>query len=189
MGARYHTVAIGLHWLIAAAIAANLILGSWMDDDALPKAVQFDLYQWHKSLGITVLLLSVARLLWRLGHQPPPPPDTMKSWEIWAARLTHVTLYALMIALPLTGWWIVSLSTLNIPTMLYGIVPWPHLPVEFVADRKEAAHTISELHEWLANLLLILIAAHIAAALKHHFINRDGVMWRMLPRFSSHRRE
>jgi cytochrome b561 len=174
---RYSAVAIALHWLIAAAVIALVLMGLVMT--GLPDkdlALKFSLYQWHKSVGVTVLLLSLARLAWRLGHRPPPLPAAMRPWERLAARATHVGFYILIIAIPLFGWAMVSASPYNIPTVLYGVVTWPHLPVP-----KAAFEAFKEGHELLAWGAVALLALHVAAALKHHYILRDDVLARMLP--------
>lgn len=177
MTSRYSAVAIVLHWLIALAIAALVIMGivmTGLPDTELTR--KFALYQWHKSIGVTVLGLSLLRLAWRLTHRPPPLPDNLKPWERLAARATHVGFYVLIIAIPLLGWAMVSASPYNIPTLLYGAVPWPHLPVP-----KAGFEAFKAVHVWLAFGTLALLALHVAAALKHHYILRDDVLARMLP--------
>lgn len=174
---RYSAVAIGLHWLIALAIVALVVIGIIMT--GLPDtelARKFLLYQWHKSVGVTVLLLSLVRLGWRLAQRPPPLPGNLKPWERAAARLTHAGFYVLIIVIPLLGWAMVSASPYNIPTVLYGEIPWPHLPVP-----KSAFGAFKAGHVWLAFGAVGLLALHVAAALKHHYILRDDVLARMLP--------
>ena len=174
---RYSAVAILLHWLIALAIIALLVMGIVMT--GLPDtdlALKFGLYQWHKSVGITVLLLSLLRLLWRLTHRPPPLPGNLRPWERLAARVTHVGFYVLIIVIPLLGWAMVSASPYNIPTVLYGEISWPHLPVP-----KSAFEGFKAGHVWLAFGAVGLLALHVAAALKHHYILKDDVLARMLP--------
>ncbi|MFA6605555.1 MAG: cytochrome b/b6 domain-containing protein [Sphingomonas sp.] len=125
MRTRYSAIAILLHWAIAALILANLLLGWRMG--YLKGLAQFDMFQLHKSIGITVLLLSVARLGWRMLNPPPPLLISMKTWERRAAGTTHWLFYGLMIGMPLTGWAMVSVSAYNIPTLLWKTVPWPHI--------------------------------------------------------------
>ncbi|NIJ09496.1 cytochrome b561 [Sphingomonas vulcanisoli] len=180
---RYSLVAIAFHWLIALLILFNLYLG-WSMDHWATGMSKFSIFQLHKSIGITVLALSVLRLLWRLTHKAPPFPATMQAWERTAASVTHWTFYALMIVLPFTGWIVVSASPLNIPTLLFKTVPLPHLG--FVHDqpigtRTAIDHGIGTTHLVLAYIFGALILIHIAAALKHQFIQRDGVLRRMLP--------
>lgn len=179
---RYSTVAIVLHWTIAALILLNIWFGWRMS--GLKGMAQFELFQLHKSIGITVLLLSVVRLGWRLINPAPPYPATMTRLERLAASVMHWLLYGFMIILPLTGWIIVSASPYNLPTVLFETVPWPHLG--FVHDlpmtvRQTIETRVGTVHEWFAWSLLSLAAFHAAAALKHHFWNRDDVLSRMLP--------
>ena len=183
---RYTSVAISLHWLIALSIVLQLASGLWMGDairDDATKAFAFEVFQWHKSLGLTVLLLSLLRLAWRLGHRAPPLPEGMSLPERLAARTTHVLFYVLMIALPMTGWLVVSTSTFGLPTLFWGLFAWPHLPVEGLeAAAKAAWHESSEeLHELLAYVTIALLVLHVAAVLKHQWVDRDGVLGRMLP--------
>jgi cytochrome b561 len=178
----YDRVAKFLHWLIALAIIGMLALGWIMS--SMPNAPgKFALFQWHKSIGITILLLSLIRLAWRLMHPPPALPAAMPRWEKYAANLTHSLFYVLMIGMPFLGWIMVSASKMNIPTMLYGFIPWPHLPVIPTLDNKDAiGHTAGQMHGLLAYVLAGLIVLHIGAASKHHLIERNDVVLRMAPR-------
>src|SRR5690242_10051819 len=117
---RFSAVAIALHWAIAALIVTNIAIGLKTDD--LHGLVKFQVLQWHKSFGITVLLLSLGRFAWRLVNRPPPHPHHMPTWESTAATAAHWAFYFLMVALPLTGWIMVSASPTNIPTLLYKTV-------------------------------------------------------------------
>ena len=183
-GARYTAVAIVLHWLIALAILVQIGLGLAMTQLALSPMRQFQLYQLHKSVGITVLLLVLLRVLWRLGHRPPPLPTAMPAVERRAAEGTHLLLYTLLLGLPLTGWAVVSASPFNIPTVLYGIVPWPHLPVlPGLHDKAPVEAVLKAIHAYGAWVLIAVLALHIGAALRHAFLLRDDVLWRMLPVF------
>ena len=125
---RYDAVAIILHWTIGLGILALIAIGLTMTHLGLAPMAKFQLYQLHKSIGITVLLAVLLRLLWRLTHRPPPLP-AMPPLEKAAAEGTHRLLYLLMLVIPLSGWALVSVSPFNLPTVLYGVVPWPHLPV------------------------------------------------------------
>ncbi len=179
---RYSWVAIFLHWGIAVLIAWNLLVGFRMH--AASGLAQFNLFQLHKSIGISVLLLSLLRLTWRLGHRPPRLPTSMRGWEHALARITHVGLYAIMIGLPLTGWAVVSTSPLNIPTLLFHTVPWPHLPLLHdlaPVARKHANDVFDASHVVLMWGSLALIALHVTGALKHALVERDGVLHSMLP--------
>jgi cytochrome b561 len=179
---RYSAVAILLHWLIAALILLNIWFGWRMGQ--VKGLAQFELFQLHKSIGILVLLLSVARLGWRLLNPPPTYPASMTRWERRTAATAHWALYGFMILLPLTGWVIVSASLYNLPTLLFKTVPWPHIGFVHTlptATRKAIEDQVGEIHEWLAWTLLALVVFHVAAALKHHLWDRDDVVVRMLP--------
>jgi cytochrome b561 len=183
---RYTRVAIILHWVMAVGIAALASMGLAMTHLKLEPMQLFQLYQLHKSIGITVLLAAFLRLAWRLSHRSPDLPEAMPAVEKAAAAGGHLLLYALMFALPLTGWALVSVSVLNIPTVLYGILPWPDLPLLPALDNKAPAEALLKLvHAYGAYALLALVAVHTAAGLRHHFIIRDDVLRRMLP----HRRQ
>ena len=178
---RYTTVAIILHWLIALCIIALLVMGVWMTNYA-HGFTQFQLFQLHKSVGITVLALSLARLGWRLAHPAPPLPADMPRWEKFAARFTHVLFYVLMIFMPLSGWAIVSTASMNLPTVLYGIIPLPHLPgLDGLPDKHAANHLFATAHYLEAWLMAGLLALHVGAACMHQFIRRDVVVHHMLP--------
>ena len=167
---RYSGGAVLLHWLIALAIAFQLALGF-----AMPKnASGFELYQLHKSVGVTILLLTLARLAWRLTHRPPAAVEG--GFQGFLAKAVHTLLYAFMVGAPLTGWAIVSTARLKVPTLLYGTVPWPHLPLP--AAISEA---MEETHELLGWIGLALIVLHVAGALRHQLLLRDGLLRRMGP--------
>jgi len=179
--ATYGPVAKFLHWLIAIAIIAMLAIGWTMG--SLPMGHdKIALIQLHKSIGITILLLSLFRLGWRLKHTAPPLPDHMATWEKIAAEATHVAFYVLIIGMPLTGWVMVSASPLNVPTVLYGFIPWPHLPIlPELENKKEISHIFNRMHGIAAYIVAALLVLHIAAAQKHHWIDRDDVLTRMAP--------
>ena len=180
---KYTGVAIGLHWLIALLILGQIAGGIYMADLA-NSASKFELYQQHKSFGITILILSLFRLAWRFTHAVPPLPEGMKNWERLAARGTHIAFYILMIGIPIGGWALVSASPFadSVPTYVFGIVPWPHMPFfGGVADREALAASLAGLHKTGAFATMGLLVLHIAAALKHHFVNKDTVLARMSP--------
>ena len=182
MPTSYGAVAKFLHWTIALAIIGMIVLGDVMMDLPRTDPLKFSLFQWHKSIGIAILLLSVFRLAWCFVNPPPPLPAGGKPWENNLTKIVVVLFYVAMIGVPLLGWAVVSASPLNIPTRLFGFIPWPHLPVlPTLENRKEIAETVGELHGALAYAMLGLLALHVAAALKHHVINRDDVLTRMLP--------
>lgn len=180
--ARYNSVAVVLHWAIAIMIIGQIAGGFYMHNLPNASPIKFDLYQLHKSFGLTVLVLSVARLGWRFANKPPALPDAMPGWQKLAARATHWAFYALMILTPLAGWAMVSVSPTDIPTKWFGLVPVPHLPFfDGVTDREAAEDMFMERHELLAKLILGLLVLHVAAGLKHLFVDKDGVMRSMLP--------
>jgi cytochrome b561 len=179
---RYGNVAMLLHWLIAIAIVTLLIVGRYMHGLSNDDPSKFMLYQLHKSTGLTVLLLTMARIAWRLFNPPPALPATMAFWERWAAHSTHFAFYALMLAVPLSGWWVASTSSSGIPTVWFGLFEVPNLPApQDLHDLKEMHEEAEETHELLGNLIILLLILHVGAALKHHFWDRDNVLKRMLP--------
>lgn len=180
--ARYGSVAMLLHWVIALSIIGMIALGLYMHDLPLNDPQKFPLYQLHKSIGLTILGLSVFRLLWRLVNRVPPLPDGLKAWERFAARFTHFAFYVMMIGIPLVGWAMVSASPWGLPTYWFGVAQVPHLPYFSTAPNKaELEGTLKFIHYWLAIGTLGLLALHVGAALKHHFILKDDVLKRMLP--------
>jgi cytochrome b561 len=179
---RYTKVAMGLHWLIAILILCNLIIAQGVED--IKTAADIEMMQLHKSIGITVLLLTLIRMAWRLTHKAPPLPAEMPAWEKLVANLAHLGLYGFMLAIPLTGWMIVSISPLNIPTVLYTLLPWPHLPKEAILNTGVTPELVAGAHQLLAYGALALAALHAGAALRHHFVVKDDVLLRMTPRFA-----
>jgi cytochrome b561/polyisoprenoid-binding protein YceI len=179
---RYSTVAIVLHWTIAALIVLQVVLSGRMEERT-PEA--FAVTQFHKSVGITILLLSLARLAWRLTHRPPPEPAGLAPWERRLAGVVHWGFYAVMILMPVTGWIMVSTSRFALPTVLYGAIPWPHLPgfAELAPAAKAAWNEASETaHHWIIKGAYGLFGLHVAGALKHHLLDRDEpVLPRMAP--------
>lgn len=179
---RYTAIAIALHWLIAAGIIGMIGLG-WYMGDLEDRAQQYALTQLHKSFGIAILLLSVARLIWRLAN-PPPEEPSMPAWQALTARVTHIAFYVLIIAMPLTGWIMVSASPTEIPTRLFQTIPWAHIPglPNLSDEAKEAfAVPIEFTHSKLAWVAILLLVIHVAAALKHQFLDKDNLLVRMIP--------
>ncbi|MGA7675594.1 MAG: cytochrome b [Rhizomicrobium sp.] len=181
---RYGTVAMSLHWLIAAAVIANLCIGLYMAD--LPRAdpSKFELIALHKSIGLTVLALSVLRVVWRLVNPVPLPPPGLAPWLKFAGRAVHFLLYFLIVAIPLAGWLMVSVGSMGHPTPVFGLFGWPSFPI--LADMPRAAgHPYHEafetIHVWLAWSAIVLIPLHVGAALYHQFVRRDDVLARMVP--------
>lgn len=178
---RYTNVAIVLHWTIAILLLGQIVGGLVMTD--LPReqaTLQFELFQLHKSFGVAILLLTLFRLGWRLTHRPPPLPEGMARWERFAARATHIGFYVLLILIPLLGWAYVSAAPLRVPTVLFGIIPWPHLP-GLEAAGESAAEAFAEAHEIAAFAAIGLIVLHLAAVVKHQFLARDNLLARMIP--------
>lgn len=177
---RYSSVAVALHWLIALCIAGLIVVAKVAHSLAEDDPLRFDLIQWHKSFGIAVLLLVFFRIAWRLTHKPPALPPHMGLLERLAAMLGHLGLYALMLAMPLTGWALVSASPLNLATELFGLIPWPHIPwLEVISDRDVWEYRFYTLHYWLANALIALVAVHVLAALRHQWLLKDRLLTRM----------
>lgn len=179
---RYTSVAITLHWVIALAIV-GMILGGWYMSD-LPDGApgQYFLYQMHKSVGITILLLTVARIIWRVMNPPPPLPEDMNGLEKTASHLVHLGFYGLMIAMPLTGWLYSSVSVkLDVPTVLYGIVSWPDVPFVEGLKTEAASGVVNFIHSKLAWVAIGLLVLHVAGAVKHEISAEEGVLKRMIP--------
>lgn len=180
--ARYAAVAIALHWTIAALIVLQIVLAGRMEART-PEA--FAVFQLHKSIGITVLLLSLARLGWRLIHPPPPEPADLAPWERRLSVVAHWGFYAVMILMPVSGWIMVSTSRIALPTLLFGAVPWPHVPG--LADLAPAAKAVwngaaKDAHHLIIKGFYVLIALHVAGALKHQWLDRASpVLGRMAP--------
>jgi cytochrome b561 len=176
--ARYSLTAIVLHWVLGAAILGIFAVGLYMTD--LPfSPTRLKLYNWHKWAGIVILALSLVRLLWRLTHRPPALPaqvsDAMPAWQRWAHHGTHHALYLLFFLVPLIGW--AYSSAAGFPIVVFGAIPLP----DFVPVDKALADMIKPLHELSAFALIGLALLHIAAALKHQWVDRDGLISRMLP--------
>ncbi len=181
-GARFSAVAIGLHWTIAALILTNIGLAWRFLTVGGMKALP--LIQLHKTIGMAVLTLTVLRLLWRLANRPPAYPADMKRWEKAAAHATHWGFYGFMLLAPLTGWMASSASTMGFPIHMIGSVNWPFVPFihnQPMPERKMLMEPLSEAHRLMTYLGYALIVLHVGAALKHQFIARDRVLWRMLP--------
>ena len=177
-------ITIVLHWAIAALVLTLLGLGFVMRRTPLDPALQFSLYQWHKSLGFTALGLATIRALWHLVEVRPRPPAGLSALERRAASATHLVLMMLALAVPLAGWAVASTSTLNIPSFYFNWIVIPHLPMA----KSEAAEDLWTLvHMTLAYLLFCFVALHVLAALYHHFARRDDVLVRMLQTGSRHR--
>lgn len=173
-GIRYGAVAILFHWLVALLIVLALGLGWYMAD--LPfSPSRLKLFNWHKWLGMTILLAAALRLLWRLRHPAPPLPAAMARRDAMLAHLTHAAMYLLFFAVPLIGW--ARSSAAGFPIVYLGVVPFP----DFVGKNKELAGWLTQAHAVSAYLLALLVVLHVAAVIKHAVIDRDEVLSRMLP--------
>ena len=174
MSLRYTRTAQALHWVVALAIPLMMALGLYMEGLPFsPEKLQY--YSWHKWAGVTVFALVVVRLVWRFTHRPPPLPAHMSGIERFAAHAGHMLLYLLLLAIPLSGW--LMSSAMGVPTVWFGVIPLPDL-----VGRDEALGDLLQgTHKYLNWFFAALIIGHVGAALKHHFIDRDDVLSRMLP--------
>lgn len=172
---RYTRVAALLHWAIAALFAINFLTGFFRYSFG-PEWVR-TIMGIHKPTGLLILVLTLVQIAWRAGHRPPPFPAAPK-WQVTAAKSTHMLLYMLMLALPLTGWAMASATPVSRPLSLYGLFPLPFLPLP-----KSAAldGLFNSLHASLGIIALVAVALHVAAALKHQFMDRDRLIYRMMP--------
>lgn len=170
-----------LHWAIAAIILFLLVLGFYMAEVVTDVYEQFGLVQLHKSWGFTVFVLALIRVVWRLMNPAPALPDHMPGWERAFAHLGHFGLYALMFAMPISGWLMASASELQemygVKNMVFGVF---ELPDPFQPGDKALEERFEAVHFWCALLLTAIVAGHAAAGLKHHFIDRDNVLRRMI---------
>lgn len=173
-GARYTPVAISLHWLIALLIFAGWGLGFYMADLPLsPDKLRY--FSWHKWMGVTTFMLAILRVSWLVAHSAPALPRVMPRWQMRAARATHFVLYLLMFVIPLSGW--LMSSAKGVPTVYFGVLPIPDL----IGKDKAIGDILELVHTSLAFGLAALVGLHIAAAIKHQFRDRDGLMGRMVP--------
>ena len=170
----YTRTAITFHWIAALLIVCNLALGISMINLSL-SPLKVRLYGWHKWIGITVFLTAAVRILWRLAY-PAPSPIAMPEWQRRAAAATHAALYVLMFAIPLSGW--VYSSATGVSVVYLGLVPLPDLVGEGQGAR---AAVLWAVHATLNFTLLMLVFVHVGAALRHEYVDRDGILRRMLP--------
>ncbi len=172
--AHYTGTAKALHWLMALLLLGLLALGFIMSDMPLsPQKLQ--MVSWHKWAGVTAFVLVLVRISWRIAHHPPPLPWQMGKLQQMGAHLGHLALYALMIALPISGW--LMSSAKGVQTVWFGVLPIPDL----LAKDKALGDVLKEVHESLSWTLILLLVVHVAAALKHHLIDKDDILTRMLP--------
>lgn len=174
MSIHYTPLAKSLHWLMALMIFGLLALGFYMSDLPLsPEKLQ--LYAWHKWAGVTVFMLVWLRLAWRITHRPPALPGSMSPLMQLGAHAGHLMLYVLMVAIPLSGW--LMSSAKGVQTVWFGVLPIP----DVLSRDKELGQLLEEVHSLLNWGLMALVVGHIGAALKHHVIDRDDTLTRMLP--------
>ena len=169
----YTRTAISLHWLMALLIVGNLTLGYYMSGLKFSPAT-LKLINYHKWIGITVLGLAAARLLWRLSHRPPPLPQRLPAWQKGTAHAVHWLLYGLFFAVPLLGW--AYSSAAGFPIVYLGLIPLPDL----IGPDKALAEQLETLHGWFAYGLAAVVALHVLAALKHGFEEPFNYLQRML---------
>jgi cytochrome b561 len=171
---QYTRTAITLHWAVALLIFTTFPLGLYMHDLPLSPD-KLRLYSWHKWIGVSIFMLAVLRVMWRTTHRPPALIAAMPHWEKLVAQTVHYLLYLLIFVIPLSGW--LMSSAKGIQTVWFGVLPLPNL----VEKNKELGDLLTEVHESLNFTMLFLLLAHAGGALKHHFIERDGTLARMLP--------
>ncbi|GAB1232243.1 cytochrome b [Ferrigenium sp. UT4] len=176
--ARYNTTAMALHWLVALLVFATFPLGVYMHDLPLsPAKLQY--YSYHKWIGVTIFLLVVIRVVWRYTHTPPPLPPATPRWEVVVSHITHLALYGLLLAIPLSGW--LMSSAKGFQTVWFGVLPLPDL----IGKDKALGELLTTVHQGLNLALFGLVGMHIAAVIKHKFIDHDQILERMLPKGKS----
>ena len=171
---RYSGVAIAIHWAMAALLLFMIWLGWNMDENEAR-------YQLHKSIGITILFLTLSRIAWRVLNPPPAMESDINGWEKWASHAVHFAFYFLMIAIPFGGWLLVSVSPFQVATVLFGVVDWPHLPFTAGLRSEALAGVVENLHSKGAWVIIGLLALHMAGAVKHEMGVEEGVLRRMIP--------
>lgn len=170
---RYSWGAIRLHWSIAALVLVNLMLGLFHESllDGMTWGIPI-----HRAIGITVLALTLVRIAWRATHRPPPLPAGLAAWARSAAAIVHWSFYGLLLALPVSGWMLSSNPARLEPMSWFGLFPIPPLPIT-----NAAAKLGHEAHGVLGYVMIALVAVHVGAALRHHFLLRYPVLGRMAP--------
>jgi cytochrome b561 len=177
MTTAYTRTAVALHWIVAALVIIAIAMG-WTMTDMVFSPLKLRLFNWHKWIGVTVLALMFVRILWRASH-PPPAPLPMPAWQRLSAQILHVALYVMLLVQPLTGWIYTNAS--GIPVVYLGLIPLPNL----VHKDKALDDIVREIHSDGGVVLAVIIALHVLAALKHHFVDRDDTLRRMLRRQSA----
>ena len=176
---RYHSAAIILHWVMAIGVIGMLSTGLYMVNVDMPRAEQFKLYQWHKAAGVIMLWAIVLRLIVRALHQPPALPTEIDNSNKQLAKIGHITLYAALIIMPVTGWFMVSASPFGLPTFVFvDWVKWPH--IGFVERNKEVEFVAKTIHWTIAYAMVALVIGHLSALVWHkvkHRVNLLNRMW------------
>lgn len=173
--AHYSATAKWVHWLTLLLLLGSYTLGFIMAD-LKPSPTRLQMFAYHKWIGVTVFLLTLLRLGWRLAV-PPPPQVSMPAWQTWLAENTHRLLYLLLFIVPISGW--LMSSAHGFQTVYFGVLPIPNL----LHKDKALAEVLEEVHESLTLLMLAIVAVHALAAIKHQLVDRDTVLRRMLPRW------
>jgi len=171
---RYSPAAMLLHWLIAIAVITNWRLAEGAEHAS--KEAAREIMGTHMALGIIIFILAIARLAFRHIHTPPPLASHLKFWEVALAKVTHSLFYILLLGLPILGW--VAMSIYGGSISIFGLFDWPSLPL---AQNKDTAETIFEIHHTLGGIMVLLIFLHVLAVFKHTLLDRDGNIFRMLP--------
>lgn len=170
----YTRTAVLLHWLIALLIVISFGVGLYMVDLKL-SPTKLKIYSYHKWVGVSIFALVVIRLLWRATHRTPALPNDMPDWQRRFAEAMHWFLYLLILVIPISGW--LMSSAKGFQTVVFGVLPIPDL----IGKDKELGDTLAQVHAVLNYLMAGLVVIHAAAAIKHHFVDRDDVLARMLP--------
>jgi len=173
----YTSTAKLLHWLVASLVVVQFVLANLGEraEDAENLVRELALFANHRSVGITILALIIIRLLWRWRNPPPPLPETVPQWQLMASRISHYSLYGILLIMPISGW--LMSSAADVSVIWFGLVDLP----DFVAPDHERHEFFEGIHELLAKLLFVIASLHILAALKHGLFDKDGVLQRMLP--------
>jgi cytochrome b561 len=174
MTMRYTRTAMSLHWLIALILFGMFGLGLYMTELPL-SPTKLKLYSYHKWAGVTVFLLVLLRVGWRVTHVPPALPAGMAPWQVKAAAAGHHLLYLLMVIVPLSGW--LMSSAKGFQTVWFGVLPLPDL----LSKDESLGESLLLVHRFLNYFFMAVVIGHVLAAIKHHFVDRDGLLMRMLP--------
>ena len=173
-GERYNNTAIALHWLIALLIFVAFPLGLYMSDLKL-SPTKLQLFSYHKWIGVTVFVLAIIRVLWRATHRPPALPDSISRLQQIGSHIVHGFIYLLLFTVPISGW--LMSSAKGFKTVWFGVLPLP----DMVSKDKELGHLLEIVHQSFNYFLLLLVVLHVAALIKHRFIDKDQILNRMLP--------